>query len=67
MNFIADAEKPMDCKLFRDDYIECLHHAKEFRRMKTVQQEADRQEAAKKAADKEAIAAAKRAARGSNS
>lgn len=52
----------MDCKLYRDDYLECLHHFKEFRRLKTVQQEAERQRIEKEAANKEAIAAAKRAA-----
>lgn len=52
----------MDCNPFREDYLECLHHFKEFRRVKIVQEEAERQRKEKEASDKAAIAAAKRAA-----
>lgn len=28
---MSKAEDPKDCKDFRDDYLECLHHRKEVR------------------------------------
>lgn len=33
-----------ECKAMRDDYIECLHHRKEFQRMNMIYKEAQRQE-----------------------
>jgi NADH dehydrogenase (ubiquinone) Fe-S protein 5 len=27
----ANADKPSDCRVFSDDYLECLHHTKEVR------------------------------------
>lgn len=34
---------PSECKDIREDYLECLHHKKEFKRANTIQAEADRQ------------------------
>ncbi|KAG0228577.1 hypothetical protein B0O80DRAFT_440745 [Mortierella sp. GBAus27b] len=35
----ALADKPEECVLQRDDYLECLHHSKEAIRTKTIQDE----------------------------
>ena len=40
---MSTARDPSECKDFREDYLECLHHKKEFQRTNAVQAEADRQ------------------------
>lgn len=52
------AEFPIDCKDYREDYLECLHHFKEFIRLKHVQEEAGKKTKEAKAAAKAAAAAA---------
>ncbi|KAF9302056.1 hypothetical protein BGZ74_005912 [Mortierella antarctica] len=39
----ALADKPEECVLQRDDYLECLHHSKEIIRTKTIQDEHNKQ------------------------
>lgn len=36
-------DKPQKCKAFVEDYIECLHHRKEYARQLAIKQEMDRQ------------------------
>ncbi|KAI8111424.1 hypothetical protein M9435_003925 [Picochlorum sp. BPE23] len=33
---MSEADDPKQCKDFRDDYLECLHHRKEFARLNAV-------------------------------
>ena len=40
---MSTAEDPSECKDVREDYLECLHHKKEFQRANAIQAEADRQ------------------------
>ena len=40
---MSTARDPSECKDFREDYLECLHHKKEFQRTNAVLAEADRQ------------------------
>jgi NADH dehydrogenase (ubiquinone) Fe-S protein 5 len=40
---MSTASDPSDCKDVREDYLECLHHKKEFQRANAIQAEADRQ------------------------
>ena len=40
---MSTAEDPSECKDVREDYLECLHHKKEFQRANSIQAEADRQ------------------------
>jgi len=40
---MSTASDPSDCKDVREDYLECLHHKKEFQRTNAIQAEADRQ------------------------
>lgn len=42
---MADADHPKQCKDFRDDYLECLHHRKEFARLNAVFREEKKMEA----------------------
>lgn len=50
---MKDAELPQVCKDIREDYVECLHHRKEFTRMRIVAEEAARKEKEKAQRDKE--------------
>jgi hypothetical protein len=47
---VAQALTPLDCTLLRDDYLECLHHRKEYARLNTLQTHKDRAEAEAKRA-----------------
>lgn len=40
---MKDAAMPADCADNREDYIECLHHRKEIKRMRQVAEEAQKQ------------------------
>ncbi|THU56975.1 hypothetical protein C4D60_Mb11t22870 [Musa balbisiana] len=52
---MSRCREPKDCALLREDYFECLHHAKEFRRRNRVYKEEQRQirAAARKAEEAE--------------
>lgn len=41
---MSKAEDPKQCKEFRDDYLECLHHRKEFQKLNTFFREDKRQQ-----------------------
>ncbi|KAI3956355.1 hypothetical protein MKW92_026954 [Papaver armeniacum] len=40
---MSSCRQPKDCVLLREDYLECLHHAKEFQRRNRVYKEEQRQ------------------------
>eukprot|EP00639_Heterosigma_akashiwo_P002266 CAMPEP_0194584010 /NCGR_PEP_ID=MMETSP0292-20121207/16749_1 /TAXON_ID=39354 /ORGANISM="Heterosigma akashiwo, Strain CCMP2393" /LENGTH=78 /DNA_ID=CAMNT_0039438879 /DNA_START=41 /DNA_END=277 /DNA_ORIENTATION=+ len=40
---VEKAEERKDCLIFRDDYMECLHHKKEGARMEAIAAEMQRQ------------------------
>ncbi|XP_026456761.1 NADH dehydrogenase [ubiquinone] iron-sulfur protein 5-B-like [Papaver somniferum] len=40
---MSSCRQPEDCVLLREDYLECLHHAKEFQRRNRVYKEEQRQ------------------------
>ncbi|KAL4440062.1 hypothetical protein ABPG75_003063 [Micractinium tetrahymenae] len=40
---MSKAEDPKSCKDFRDDYLECLHHRKEFTKLNQFFREEKRQ------------------------
>lgn len=40
---ITKADDPLSCKALRDDYLECLHHRKEFTRLNTIYREYQKQ------------------------
>mmetsp|Transcript_3802 Transcript_3802/g.8595 ORF Transcript_3802/g.8595 Transcript_3802/m.8595 type:complete len:85 (+) Transcript_3802:41-295(+) len=48
---MKECEHPSQCFNQKEDYVECLHHKKEFDRMNTIMKEAIRQEKAKRAAE----------------
>lgn len=49
---LAEADEPVQCKDFRDDYLECLHHKKEITRYNLIaRQEAKLKEQGKEAKD----------------
>ncbi|CAN8062798.1 unnamed protein product [Agarophyton chilense] len=52
---MADADLPVDCKAFREDYVECLHHDKEVERRTAIAAELNRRRL-KEIADREASA-----------
>jgi NADH dehydrogenase (ubiquinone) Fe-S protein 5 len=33
---MSEADSPKQCKDYRDDYLECLHHRKEFAKMNAM-------------------------------
>ena len=33
---LSEADEPKQCKDYRDDYLECLHHRKEFAKMNAM-------------------------------
>ncbi|KAK9809235.1 hypothetical protein WJX72_011875 [[Myrmecia] bisecta] len=39
---MSTAEEPAKCKDLRDDYLECLHHRKEFTRLNMIYKEKQR-------------------------
>mmetsp|Transcript_21750 Transcript_21750/g.53602 ORF Transcript_21750/g.53602 Transcript_21750/m.53602 type:complete len:86 (-) Transcript_21750:87-344(-) len=41
---LHDAKRPEHCACQKEDYVECLHHKKEFERMNTIMKEAVRQQ-----------------------
>ncbi|MCL7034782.1 hypothetical protein MKW94_011912 [Papaver nudicaule] len=43
---MSSCRQPKDCVLLREDYLECLHHAKEFQRRNRVYKEEQRQKRA---------------------
>ncbi|KAK9893932.1 hypothetical protein P389DRAFT_110525 [Cystobasidium minutum MCA 4210] len=56
----ANADKPEDCTLQRDDYMECLHHTKEIKRAQTIKShylESERKRLAQKKQEAEEKAA----------
>ena len=55
---MSKAEFPIDCKHYREDYLECLHLFKDFSRLKRVQEEAARKAKEAKAAEKAGVVAA---------
>ncbi|KAL4603497.1 hypothetical protein ACB092_10G127800 [Castanea dentata] len=40
---MSRCREPKDCTLLREDYFECLHHSKEFRRRNRIYKEEQRQ------------------------
>ncbi|KAK4389958.1 NADH dehydrogenase [ubiquinone] iron-sulfur protein 5-A [Sesamum angolense] len=40
---MSRCREPKDCALLREDYLECLHHSKEFQRRNGVYKEEQRQ------------------------
>ncbi|KAJ8619509.1 hypothetical protein MRB53_028038 [Persea americana] len=40
---MSRCREPKDCALLREDYFECLHHAKEFQRRNRIYKEEQRQ------------------------
>lgn len=40
---MSRCREPKDCSLLREDYLECLHHSKEFQRRNRVYKEEQRQ------------------------
>ncbi|KAG1326244.1 NADH dehydrogenase [ubiquinone] iron-sulfur protein 5-B [Cocos nucifera] len=40
---MSGCREPKDCALLREDYLECLHHAKEFQRRNRIYKEEQRQ------------------------
>lgn len=40
---MSETDDPHKCRELRDDYLECLHHRKEFTRINAVSREAMRQ------------------------
>eukprot|EP00898_Chlorokybus_atmophyticus_P008301 jgi/Chlat1/8472/Chrsp80S07864 len=40
---MASCETPGQCRDLREDYLECLHHRKEFQRINTINLEAEKQ------------------------
>lgn len=44
LHLTAGADFPVECKPVRDDYVECLHHAKEAKRRRAIRDELKRQE-----------------------
>ncbi|XP_020101742.1 NADH dehydrogenase [ubiquinone] iron-sulfur protein 5-B [Ananas comosus] len=53
---MSRCREPKDCSLLRDDYLECLHHSKEFQRRNRIYKEEQRQ---KRAAERKAKEEAK--------
>ncbi|KAK2649479.1 hypothetical protein Ddye_016968 [Dipteronia dyeriana] len=39
---MSTCREPKDCSLLREDYLECLHHAKEFQRRNRIYKEEQR-------------------------
>ncbi|KAJ8749549.1 hypothetical protein K2173_026198 [Erythroxylum novogranatense] len=39
---MSRCREPNDCALLREDYLECLHHAKEFQRRNRIYKEEQR-------------------------
>lgn len=33
---LAESDEPKQCKAYRDDYLECLHHREEFKALNTL-------------------------------
>ncbi|KAJ3669281.1 hypothetical protein LUZ60_011231 [Juncus effusus] len=50
---MSRCRQPTDCHLLREDYLECLHHSKEFQRRNRVYKEEQRQLRAAERNDKE--------------
>ncbi|XP_078436162.1 NADH dehydrogenase [ubiquinone] iron-sulfur protein 5-B-like isoform X2 [Wolffia australiana] len=40
---MSRCREPKDCALLREDYLECLHHSKEFQRRNRIYKEEQRQ------------------------
>uniref|UniRef100_A0A0A9F1K7 NADH dehydrogenase [ubiquinone] iron-sulfur protein 5 n=1 Tax=Arundo donax TaxID=35708 RepID=A0A0A9F1K7_ARUDO len=40
---MSRCRQPYDCALLREDYLECLHHSKEFQRRNRIYKEEQRQ------------------------
>ncbi|KAH7837198.1 hypothetical protein Vadar_010903 [Vaccinium darrowii] len=40
---MSRCREPKDCSLLREDYLECLHHSKEFQRRNRIYKEEQRQ------------------------
>ncbi|KAJ4819198.1 NADH-ubiquinone oxidoreductase-like protein [Rhynchospora pubera] len=40
---MSRCREPKDCHLLREDYLECLHHSKEFQRRNRIYKEEQRQ------------------------
>ncbi|GJN15475.1 hypothetical protein PR202_gb02395 [Eleusine coracana subsp. coracana] len=40
---MSRCRQPSDCALLREDYMECLHHSKEFQRRNRIYKEEQRQ------------------------
>ncbi|GMH08022.1 hypothetical protein Nepgr_009862 [Nepenthes gracilis] len=40
---MSGCREPKDCALLREDYLECLHHSKEFQRRNRIYKEEQRQ------------------------
>ncbi|KAF7730083.1 hypothetical protein EC973_003029 [Apophysomyces ossiformis] len=54
----ASADVPQQCLSQRDDYLECLHHTKEFARVTRIKAEELKQAEKRLQAQKQAVAAA---------
>ncbi|KAF9688099.1 hypothetical protein SADUNF_Sadunf02G0161900 [Salix dunnii] len=39
---ISKCKEPKDCAFLREDYLECLHHSKEFQRRNRIYKEEER-------------------------
>lgn len=40
---MREADDPKGCRALRDDYLECLHHRKEFSRLNAIYRERQKQ------------------------